>query len=150
MLITRPRTAAAIVKFGATGARPATAALRRDDMEQAMRVFGTATLGGEAFRLLSESRREQVRANLIKAEFLGSGFPPLETPKLRRIQAPALPANGQSSPGLFHRLAERLQEVLPHAERAEIPGASHIMHEDNAAAYDRVVLSFLARHQDAA
>lgn len=29
--------------------------------------------------------------------------------------------------------------------RVDIPGASHMMHEDNAAAYNRAVLSFLAR-----
>lgn len=149
LLINRPRTATALIKFGATGIGPATAAVKRDDMEEAMRLFGTATLGSDAYRRLSESRRDQVRANLIKAEFLGSGFPPLDAEQLRNIQAPTLLVCGQASPRLLHRLADRLQELLPHVERIEIPEASHIMHEDNAAAYNAAVLSFLTRHRQA-
>jgi pimeloyl-ACP methyl ester carboxylesterase len=150
VLINRPRTATALIKFGATGIGPATAAVKRDDMEEAMRLFGTATLGSEAYRRLSESRRDQVRANLIKAEFLGSGLtPPLDAEQLRNIQAPTLLVCGQASPRLLHRLADRLQELLPHVERIEIPEASHIMHEDNAAAYNAAVLSFLTRHRQA-
>lgn len=149
LLVTRPRTAAAIVKLGVRGFGPATAALRRDDMEEAMRLFGTATLGADAFGRLSDSRREQVRANLIEAEFLGSGYPPLDSNRLRGVEAPVLLVSAQASPAVFRHLANRLQELLPHTERTVIPGASHIVHEDNATAYNSVVLSFLARHRDA-
>ncbi len=108
-------------------------------MEEAMRLFGIATLGADAYHRLSESRVEQVRANLIKAEFLGSGFPPLDAEQLHSIQAPTLLISGQASPGLFHRLLDRLQELLPDVERIEIPGASYIMHEDNATAKRHVI-----------
>jgi pimeloyl-ACP methyl ester carboxylesterase len=98
---------------------------------------------------LASSRLEQVSANAIKAEFLGSGFPPLKDEEVRRIQAPTLLVGGQQSPGIFHRLLDRLEELLPHSKRVEIRGASHIMHEDNAGVYDRVVLSFLTQHSQA-
>lgn len=65
--------------------RPATAAIRRDDREEAMRLSGTATLGGEAYRRWSESSLDQVRANLIKAEFLGSGFAPLDADQVGSV-----------------------------------------------------------------
>ena len=150
LLATRPRTAAAIIKLGATGLGPATAAAGRGNMEEAMRLFGTAALGREAYHSLSEARREQVRVNLIPAELLGSGFPPLEAERLRGVTTPTLLLTGQSSPQVFHRLADRLEELVPRTERAEIPNASHIMHEDNPSAFSAAVLSFVERHRHAA
>jgi pimeloyl-ACP methyl ester carboxylesterase len=55
--------------------------------------------------------------------------------------------SGQRSPRLFHRLLDRLEELLPNTKRVDIGGASHIMHEDNAAAYNAALRSFLATHQ---
>lgn len=142
-LVARPRTAAAIIKFGAKGVRPATEALERDDKEEAMRVFGMAALGTDTFRSLSEARAEQARANFIEAELLGSGFPRVDGEEIGGIRAPTLLICAESSPRLYHRLMDRLQEVLSRAERIQIPGASHIMHEDNALAYNAEILAFL-------
>ena len=147
LLATRPRTAAAIVKLGATGLGPATAAAKRGDMEAAMRLFGMAALGREAYSRLSEARREQVRVNRIRAEFLGSGLLSLDVEKLRGIVTPTMLLTAQSSPRVFHRLADRLEELLPQAERVEVPDASHIMHEDNAPAFSTAVRSFIERHR---
>lgn len=150
LLVQRPRTAVAIVKLGATGLGPATAAVKRGDMEAAMRLFGTAALGRAAYHRLSEQRKEQVRANLIKAEFLGTGFLPLPTHQLRSVRIPALLVAGQASPKVFHRLLDRIEELLPNTERVEIHGASHIMHEDNPSTYNEAVIAFLLKHEKAA
>ncbi len=150
LLVTRPCTAVAIIKFGVTGIAPATKAAKRGNMEAAMRVFGTAVLGRAFYNQLSESRLEQVRANSIRAEFLGSGFPSLETALIRNVQIPTLLLTGERSPGLFHRLTDRLEELLPHSERINICGASHILHEDNTPAYNEAVMDFLTRHHHAA
>jgi pimeloyl-ACP methyl ester carboxylesterase len=147
LLASRPRTALSIIKFGATGINPATAAAERGDMEDATRIFGKAVLGAEAYRRLSDSRLEQIRANRIRAEFLGSGFSPLDAERVRSVRAPTLLLTGERSPRLFHRLVDRLGELLPHSERTEIPGASHAMHADNASAFNAEVLSFLAKYQ---
>jgi len=146
LLLTRPRTAVAIIRFGAKGLGPATAAARRGDMEAAMRLFGAAVLGRTFYDRLPAERLEQVRANAIRAEFLGSGLAPLETAAVRRVATPTLLLEGQHSPSLFHRLTDRLAELLPSSERHRIAEASHGMHEDNAAAFNRRVLSFLAQH----
>lgn len=146
LLATRPRTAAAIVKFGATGVGPATRAARHGDLGAAMRLFGNAVLGREYYGRLSPSRLEQAGANAITAEFLGSGFPPLDDDELRRVRTPTLLLHGEDSPRIFHRLNDRLEELLPHTERIMIPAASHIMHEDNPPAYNKAVLTFLAAH----
>jgi pimeloyl-ACP methyl ester carboxylesterase len=146
LLLTRPRAALAIVRFATKALGPAAAAARRGDMEDAMRVFGAGVLGQGFYDRLPASRLEQVRANAIKAEFLGSGLAPLEPAAVRRIGTPTLLLEGQHSPSLFHRLSERLEELLPHAERHSIAGASHSMHEDNAVEYNERVLQFLAQH----
>jgi pimeloyl-ACP methyl ester carboxylesterase len=53
---------------------------------------------------------------------------------------------GEHSPSIFHRLSERLSELLPRCQRQRIADASHSMQEDNAAAFNQCVLSFLAKH----
>jgi pimeloyl-ACP methyl ester carboxylesterase len=112
-------------------------------MHEAMRIFGTAALGVEFYSRLSSSRMEQVRANAIGAEFLGSGFDALKDEDVRGVQVPTLLIGGQHSPSFFHRLLDRLEELLPHSDRVEIGEASHITHEDNGKAFDRAVRAFL-------
>lgn len=147
VLFSRPRTALAIIKFGAKGISPATAAAKQDNMEKALDIFGKATLGVDTFNNLSSERLQQSRDNLIKAEFLGSGLAPLDRQKVRNIKMPVLLLKGEKSPKLFRYLLDELNELIPHAEREEIPGASHIMHDDNLDYYNSVVLSFLEQHK---
>ncbi len=152
LLATRPRTAAALIKFGAKGVAPARQAFLRGDMKAGIRTFGDAVFGPRGYDHLPEPRKAQVHDNRsnVKAELLGSGFVPLEVTDLRRVEVPALLVTAEKSISLFHRLTDGLVELLPKAERAEIPGASHMMHEDNANAYNHAVQSFLERHRGAA
>ncbi len=144
LLVTRPRTALPIIKFAATGLGPAAAAARKDDMDAAIAHFGKAVLGVSAFDDLSQSRLEQVRINSCKAELLSDSFMmALDEKDVRSIETRTLLVTGEKSPEFFHRLADRLEELIPNTERVDIPNSSHIMHEDNAAAYNHAVLSFL-------
>lgn len=149
LLFSRPRTASAIINLGIKGLNPAKKAARNGEMEKAMRVFGRTVLGPKFYKNLSESRREQIRANAIKAELLGSGFAPLKPNDLRQIACPTLLVNGVQSPKVFHRFVDRLCELLPHTRRVQIPRASHNMHEDNPRAFNQEVLSFLKIEQQA-
>jgi pimeloyl-ACP methyl ester carboxylesterase len=146
LLVTRPRTAVSIFRFVALGMAPAAAAARKDNALKSIKSFGRACLGREAYRNLSESRLEQVRANFIKAELLGSGLTPLDSNDVRNIHTPVLLLNAQDSPPFFHRLADRLEILLPDVRRTTVFGASHIMHEDNPAAFNSTVVSFLQKH----
>ena len=146
LVATRPRAAFAVAKLGATGIAPAVAALERGDPERAFARYGTAVLGHERFQRLSAERREQARVNFIPAELLGSGFAPLDDDRVRAVDRPTLLMNGEHSPAVFHHLMDRLAELLPNHERVEIPRASHIMHEDNPAAWKAAVLPFLEKH----
>lgn len=61
------------------------------------------------------------------------------------MSAPTLLVTGQHSPAVLLRLTDRLQELLPHAERVQIDGASHVMHEQNPPAVNDAIAGFLAR-----
>ncbi|MDH3244790.1 MAG: alpha/beta hydrolase [Saprospiraceae bacterium] len=89
---------------------------------------------------------EQVYQNVIKAEFLGSGFPPLDTSKIRDIRVPTLLISGENSPKIFPLLLDRLQQLLPNIRHKVIQGASHISHEDNPEGFKQRILSFLEEH----
>lgn len=142
LLARRPRTAIAIAHFGLRGVGPAVAAFRRGDPDTALARFGTAVLGRDTFRALSPERLAQARANLIPAELLRPDFGHLDPAALQRLDIPTLLVEGQRSRRLFHRFGDRLEQLLPHTERLTIPDASHIIHEDNPAAYNAAVLSF--------
>jgi pimeloyl-ACP methyl ester carboxylesterase len=146
LLVRRPRTALAFIKFGIGGAERAKAAARRDDLDAVLKIMGKAVFGQEAFRNLSESRLEQGRANTIKAELLGSGFAPVDDEQVRQVSAPVLLVRGQNSPKMFHRILDRLEELLPNTESVTIPGKSHLMHETDTASYNAAVRSFLSKH----
>jgi pimeloyl-ACP methyl ester carboxylesterase len=145
LLITRPRTAAQVIRFAALGVGPATVALKRGDRETAIRRFGPAVLGKTAFEALSDERRSWVRDNLIDAELTGSGFPPIDETRLKRLDVPTLLLGSTRSPRLFSLILDRLGELIPGAERAEIVRASHIMHEDNPDTFFDTTFAFLNR-----
>ncbi len=146
LLLRRPRTGAAIMRFAATGWGPAQAAAERDDMDQALAVFGPATLGRAAYEALSAERRQQVHDNLIRAEFVGSGFAPLAEADVRRVTTPTLLVRGEHSPPMFGRVTAHLDKLLPDSAQVTLADASHITHEDNPAAYVAAVSGFMARH----
>lgn len=64
------------------------------------------------------------------------------------MSAPTLLLTGEHSPAFLLRLTDRLHELLPHAERAQIDGASHLMHEENAPAVNAAIAGFLARARE--
>ena len=148
LLLRRPRTALELVRFGARGIGPATAAFERGDPESGLRRFGTTVLGRDAFERLSEARMEQTRANLIPAEFLGSGFAPLCDADVESLTQPTLLVGGARSPRLFGLLLDRLEGLIPTARRATIPNASHIVHEDEPERFFRCVSEFLDSEAD--
>jgi pimeloyl-ACP methyl ester carboxylesterase len=150
LFATRPRTAIALLRFGAGTIEPARKAFERGEDAEAMRIFVHGVLGEDAFERLPEARVQQMRENLtaLRAQILGAGFPPLRDDEVRAVRAPTLLVTGDRSPALFHRLTDRLEELLGSVERVAIPDASHGMNEQNAPAVNEAILAFLARHRD--
>ena len=83
-------------------------------------------------------------ADTLQAEF-SAGFPPLIEPDLRAVRAPVLLLTGEHSPTIEGALSDWLAELLPDAEQVVVPGASHLMHEDNAAFVNDAIMGFVAR-----
>ena len=142
-LITRPRLGFATIGFASTGLFPATAAIRSGDRERVVSVFGKAVLGPASFHALREERLRRIKDNLIAAEFLGSGFAPLDQQVVRQVRQPVLLLVGEHSPGLFWHLSKRLNELLPSSRLQTISCASHIAHEDNPTAFNSTIEHFL-------
>jgi pimeloyl-ACP methyl ester carboxylesterase len=60
------------------------------------------------------------------------------------MRTPILLLRGQQSQPIFHCIMDELARLLPAAQSAVIPKASHIMHEDNPAAFETAVRQFLS------
>ena len=149
LFVTRPRTAIAILKFGAGTIARVQKAFQRGEDDRAMRIFCHGVLGKAPFERFNEARLEQMRDNLseLRAFVLGAGFPILGDDDVRGIRAPVLLVTGELSPPFAFRMTDRLEELLPTVERVEIPDASHLMHEENAPAVNEAIVGFLGRHR---
>jgi pimeloyl-ACP methyl ester carboxylesterase len=145
----RPRTALTILSFAAKTHAPAYKAFRRGDDEAALERFAHGLLGKASYERLAQERKQQARENVsvLRAQALGAGFPPLGDDQVRAMRVPTLLMTGERTPAYLLRLTDRLQQLLPNAERVEIPGASHAMQEENPDAVNEAILGFLARIQ---
>lgn len=110
-----------------------------------MEIFVTGVLGRAAYERLPERRKQQMRENnsALKAQMLGAGFPELSAADVRGVRHPVLLVTGERSPAFLIRLTDLLAELLPTVERVEIPGASHVMHEENAPVVNSALLGFI-------
>ena len=145
-LVRRPRVTLDVLSFGANVIGPATALYARGEDQAALLRFVYGVLGREAYEALPEARREQMRANMSShaAEFRAhGGFSTLTADDVRRVEVPTLLLTGERSPRFLVRLSGLLEHLLPHCSVMTIPSASHAMHEENPAATNEAILSFL-------
>jgi pimeloyl-ACP methyl ester carboxylesterase len=146
LLVSDPALKPVWDQFIAAAFDPAVASIRAGDLESGLRTFIEGVLGAGAFDMLPEPVRAMMLDN---ASTLAIEAGPLEVfaeAEAARVTMPVLLVTGERSPPLFGQITDRLHRLLPHAERVEIPAASHAMHGDNAPAYNAVVLEFLSRH----
>lgn len=127
-------------------------AAQRGDLEVAAHRYARVALGVSRFDVLPASTRQRVLDN---ARLLGAEqAPPPELAtfsreEARRVRTPTLLLTGDHSPDRFLRVAEELAQCIPHAERAVIPGADHLLHAMNPRAYNQTVLAYLGRQEEA-
>ena len=150
LLATRPRTAIVILKSLARTFAPLEKAFRRGEDDEALRIFAHGVLGKKPFERLPEARKQQMRDNLstLRAGMLRPAVPPLRDDDVRSIRVPVMLVTGELSPLALLRLTDRLEELLPIVDRVEVPGASHLMHEENASVVNEAIGEFLGRHRD--
>lgn len=146
LLAQDPRTALDVMKFGARGVGPAMRAFERGDDERGVTAFVTAVVGRDRFASWSDEKRQRLRDNVAAAKaVLRAGLPPLDEEQVRRVSVPTLLVTGQQSAPVLHRITDRLQSLIPVAERVDIGDASHLMFEDRPDEFNQAVLDFLAR-----
>ncbi|GGZ14806.1 alpha/beta hydrolase [Streptomyces inusitatus] len=148
LLLRRPGALRALLGFQLGTVLPAGRAFRAGEDERAMRIFLRGVLDEHAYAHLVPERLPQMRENLsaLKAGLFDAGTPPLDPGEVRALHVPTLLVTGIHSAPLFHRLVDRLEELLPDSERIEILHASHLMHEENAPALNGAVLDFIGGH----
>jgi pimeloyl-ACP methyl ester carboxylesterase len=148
LLLTRPRSGAALMKFFRTVVDPATRAFNHGDLEGGVIAFKRGLLGADVYESLPTEIKDAYQASgkTLRANLTGAGFPRFTEDDARRIKTPTLLISGQKSPALMRRLTDRLQELLPDAARVDIAGASHLMHYEKPAPVNTAVLDFIARH----
>ena len=136
------------LKFGLKYMKPAQNALKKDKLEEGVRIFANGALGEGGYDNLSSELKETVMENSqsLKVELLGAGFPAFPIKKAREMTIPTLLVYGENSPALFHAISDLLFELLPNCEKVVIPGASHLIHCQNPAVYNSKVQEFLSKY----
>jgi pimeloyl-ACP methyl ester carboxylesterase len=152
LIATRPRAAIALFRFMLGAMIPAQKAFKRGEEDKGLWILVRGLMGKRPFEQISEEVREQLyeNRNEVRALMLDPEpeSPPLGDEAVRGIRAPVLLVTGELSPAVALRITDRLEELLPIVERVEVPGASHLMHVENAAATNEAIIGFLGRHRE--
>jgi pimeloyl-ACP methyl ester carboxylesterase len=145
LFLSRPRSAAAVMKFFGTAMGPAIKAFKKGDVDGGVRVFARGVLGADVYESLPSKVKDAMLANgkPLSSELLGAGFPALTDDDVRSIRTPTLLVTGKKSPAMLLRLTDRLQQLLPNAQRVDIADASHLMHYEQPDALNAAVLEFI-------
>jgi pimeloyl-ACP methyl ester carboxylesterase len=106
-------------------------------------TFAYRGLGRNSWEQMPEERREGVlsRANAVAAEQpheVSLRYP--SRTALGRLELPIKIVVGERSQPYFHRIARRLQRLLPRGELHSVPGASHAVHLDAPAPVSELLL----------
>ncbi len=127
----------------------AKAAFAAGDDERAVRTIADWALAPRAYNQLLPPMKTMFLENAksLKAQ-LTSSAPPLSfgCEDARKLTAPVLLVEGDSSLPDFIAMSRALEACLPSAERVVIPHATHFMQVDNRAAFNRALLDFLGKH----
>jgi pimeloyl-ACP methyl ester carboxylesterase len=133
-------------RFASTAYEPARASIRAGHLDSGLRTFVDGVIGPGAFDALPTAVRAMMLDNASTLGIEAAPLEPFAEAEAARVTMPVLLVVGAHSPPMFGEITDELQRLLPHAERVEIPSASHAMHADNAPAYNARVLQFLSRH----
>lgn len=146
LLLSSPAALLEFVSFGATAIGPATSAFQRGDDAAALDYFARGVLGKATFAKVGLARKQQMVDNLEahRAMMLGAGLPVFTATDAASIAAPTQLIRGLDTPSFQRRINERLARLIPGAKDVCIPGASHLVHEDNPAAVVEAIRAFCA------
>lgn len=146
LLLTHPRDGLALIKHFRTALGPAFGSFKSGDRDNGVEILPVALSGPKRTRhcpLTSKKRRSPTGRRSAH-----SCWEPVSPRSLRPCpgrQGPHSAGDWRQEPKLLRRLVDRLGELIPDAKRADIVGASHLMHYEQPAAVNRAVREFIAR-----
>ncbi len=150
LVLTRPRLGRALLGL-ATKIKPSSAAVKRGDPEQAIRVMVDWFSAEPGFydRLAADVERHMfANSKILRSFVFGKGAPPFGEDNVRRITQPTLLITGERSPAYCLRTTDCLASLLPNAQRAVVPNAAHTMQFQNSAGLNQAILGFLGRYDN--
>jgi len=120
--------------------------LDHGNADEALRVFTNMVRGPGTWEGMPSAVRAARRDNVHTLKpTLANPAERFTCDDARKIAAPTLLVGGDVSPRLFPLMLNGLQACLARVERITITKASHEVHRDNPADFNREVLAFLKR-----
>ena len=136
-------------KFMQTMWRPAGEAFRRDDPETALRVTCDYFSGKGSYDQVSAEFRQSLMDNIREWKALTTSrdaFPMLSRDAVRNLKLPILLLTGEKTLAPLRMINDALNHLLPNAEQATIPGATHDMWIEDPERCGQATANFLAKH----
>lgn len=107
-------------------------------------ILGGTDLGQQS--AVAMGRRLENAESLRRVTLSSDEFPALDMDCLSGLEAPMLLLSGDRTPPIHDVVFRSLAQALPRAESHKVPGAGHGVARDQPAAFNALVLDFLARH----
>lgn len=120
--------------------------LQRGETDAGLERFVDGTSVTGRWESLPEPVKQTVRDSAWSIKSLpDDAAQPLRCNDLKPIGVPVLLVNGEHSPIEYKAMADAVQRCVGHGERALIADAGHAMTRSHAAAFNAVLLGFLAQ-----
>lgn len=128
---------------------PGGQAFERGDPEGGMRIVTDSFVGPGTFDRLSPARRDRLMRGARDWEAFqrsDSAFPELSRERVGALTIPTLLLEAERTTALHRVVNEALAQLLPHAERVTVSGATHDMWADAPDRCAELALDFIERH----
>ena len=147
LLLSNPSTALSAAKFTTRSLNPSLAALRRGDLETALRLNLDGIMDRKgAFEQFPESVRVMMKENARTVGELATKLPIFTKEDASRISKSALLINGAESPKFFHTIVDELAKGIPKSETAAIQNSAHFPHVENPEDFNTRLRQFLQKN----
>ncbi|MBK8900022.1 MAG: alpha/beta hydrolase [Anaerolineaceae bacterium] len=124
--------------------------VQNGNLARGLQLFMDVVMGVSAFDQIPPALYERLLANVRLIGYeqteISESVTDITRAEATAIRTPTLILTGDESPEAFLLVSQELARWIPHAEQAQITGASHLLHVMNPTDYNATVLRFLARH----
>lgn len=119
--------------------------IRRGEPERGAQELVDALNGTGAWARLSDDRRQMMLDNISTA--LADKRPPVPREVFAALKMPILLLTGQNSPAAYSDFYDELRKIKKCGPTVMIPKAAHLMHLENADAFNAAVAAFVSANE---